>query len=142
VRERDILEAASIQIAHERHAIEARLAAEAEQNEADRNILETRLAAQAEQINALTTHAADRDRLEARCRQAVQKQSELESLSRRVARERDDRQRQLDRISTSRAWYWVERFRRFRAHWMTRPSKSIKILMARLGRIVGTPSAE
>jgi chromosome segregation ATPase len=132
----------SIQIAHERHAIEARLAAEAEKNEADRNILEARLAAQAEQIKALTTHAADRDRLEARCRQAAQKQSELESLSRRVARERDDRQRQLDRISTLRAWYWVDRFRRFRAHWMTRPSKSMKILMARLGRIVGTPSAE
>ena len=42
VQERDILEAASIQIAHERHAIEARLAAEAEKKEVDRNILEAR----------------------------------------------------------------------------------------------------
>ena len=42
MQERDILEAASIQIAHERHAIEARLAAEAEKKEVDRNILEAR----------------------------------------------------------------------------------------------------
>jgi hypothetical protein len=59
-----------------------------------------------------------------------------------VTRERDDRQRQLDRISTSRAWHWVERYRRFRAHWMTRPSRSMKTLMTRLWRIVGIPSAE
>lgn len=142
VQERAILEAARLQITHEHHALEARLAAEAEQNAVDRNILEVRLAAQAEQIEALTRHAADRDRLEARCRQAAQKQSELESLSRQVARERDDRQRQLDRISTSRAWCWVLRYGRFREHWMIRPLRSVKILMARLGRIVGIPSAE
>ncbi|MGH8588763.1 MAG: glycosyltransferase [Gammaproteobacteria bacterium] len=142
VQERGILEAARVQITRERHEIEARLAAQAEQNAADRNILEARLAAQAEQIEALTRHAADRDRLEARCRQAAQKQSELESLSRQVARERDDRQRQLDRISTSRAWHWVLRYGRFREHWMVRPLRSMKVLMARLGRIVGIPSAE
>lgn len=160
VREQDILEAARLQMTHERHAIEARLAAEAEQNaadrnglearlaaqaeqhEADRNILEARLAAQAERIEALTRHAADRDRLEARCRQAAQKQGDLESLSRQVARERDDRQRQLDRISTSRAWHWVLRYGRFREHWIIRPLRFLKILGARLGRIVGIPAAE
>ena len=160
VHERDILETARLQITHERHAIEARLAAEAEQNaadrsllearlaaqteqnEADRNSLEARLAAQAEQIKALTRRVADRDRLEARCRQAAQKQGELESLSRGLARERDDRQRRLDRISTSRAWYWVLRYGRFREHWMTRPLRWLKILRARLGGIVGIPSAE
>lgn len=142
VQERDILEAARVQITHERHAIETRLAAEAERNAADRNILEARLAAQAEQIEALIRRVADRDRLEARYRQAAQKQGELESLSRQVARERDDRQRQLDRISTSRAWHWVLRYVRFREHWMIRPLRLLKILRAGLGRIVGIPSTE
>jgi hypothetical protein len=141
VQERDILETAHLQITQERHAIEARLAAEAEHNAADRNILEARLATQAEQIEALARHAADRDRLEARCRQAAQKQSEIENLSRQMARERDDRQRQLDRISTSRAWHWVLRYGSFREHWMIRPLRSMKIVMAHLGRIVGIPSA-